>query len=434
MVEISGIFQQSQSMQLSKLLVRVLEKLERLEVIRWECTLVPSNILLHLNQRQRTPRVYIKTHGTLLSRDYSDRPKFNSPSIWSFSTSLSPANFCQHNAVKNLIFSSPSLQTLRIRIRYGVESGLPVLFILDRNDVLPAIKTMKLTNCRFERNQAERWAQCLQADHLKSLTLDGTDHLTDLLIHLTGRVPNLTSLGLRIRPDRYGNLSRTCAALEKFLRGINALESFTAFDFPRSILSTVVTLQGPHLRTLRFRRTRFNGPGKSVFTFAELRSYALSLPRLERLGIDLCVYQPPCYSYDILLGIGRFPGLKHVELNVPFLRGEYAAYHVNALGAEMVFRHLSWAKMWYKKLRPQEGPWARFETLDIKLGEWEPIRPPLASGSPIRQQMYTCRRVSDSSDKPMTVLVTRGYEPGDDDNRYERALASAGLRDMADGL
>ena len=80
--------------------------------------------------------------------------------------------------------------------------------------------------------------------------------------------------------------------LEAFLKEINSLESFTAYDLPKAVLPIIKPLHGPNLRKFRFRETSFenmmmNSRQRSSASCEELKGLASSLPRVERLGIDL---------------------------------------------------------------------------------------------------------------------------------------------------
>lgn len=106
--------------------------------------------------------------------------------------------------------------------------------------------------------------------------------------------------------------------LDIFLRQVNDLKAFTAYDLLKEPLRSAVFYHGNHLRQLRFRHTGFrfmeisrphnvrHSPfamdpefpeGSCLFSPDELRDLSAELPLVKRLGIDLCfknkVVSPP---------------------------------------------------------------------------------------------------------------------------------------------
>lgn len=248
-------------------------------------------IFEHLDQRQPTPHLYIESRASGLTSAISPRPLLHSVSLAWY-----PWNKPASSFIKRLILSSPSLNTCKLKGFSSDYSGNTSedtpSFILSPNDIFPPIKTLHAINCRFPSGQAEIWAQCLQFNNLRHLTLHDRIDILDLLTHLTGRVPDLTSFEIRIWNCSTTDSSHICMVLEAFLKEINSLESFTAYGLPKAVLPIIKSLHGVNLRKFRFRETSFenmmmNSRQRSSVSYEELKDLASSLLRVETLGIDL---------------------------------------------------------------------------------------------------------------------------------------------------
>ena len=131
-------------------------------------------ILDHLNQRQPTPHLYIESRVSGPTSESS-----SSPLLHSVSVAWHPWRKKAPSFIKRLILLSPSLHTCKLR---GYTDSPPEdspSFIFSPNDTLPAIKTLHAINCHFNSSQAETWAQCIQTNHLRHLTLHGSIDILD---------------------------------------------------------------------------------------------------------------------------------------------------------------------------------------------------------------------------------------------------------------
>lgn len=137
--------------------------------------------------------------------------------------------------------------------------------------------------------------------------------LLQLLALFNGKISDVTSLTLRIHDGTSPGISDDLySRLDKFLRSVNTLAAFTAYDISKSILPFVVSRHGPHLRRLRFRQTNFNVRDENQIrchsTFEELHNLASGLPQLQRLGVDLRFKgRLVCPRHGILTVMSRTP-------------------------------------------------------------------------------------------------------------------------------
>lgn len=104
--------------------------------------------------------------------------------------------------------------------------------------------------------------------------------------------------------------------------------------------------------------------------------------------------------------------------------------HINGAMAEDVSKYVVGEKGFYRKVLDQDEHWLPLEAVDIKLGEWEPC---LTGANhltgDLRNRKFACRRVDGFARKLKTSVIPINKFLFDDDNRYERALASVGLWD-----
>ncbi|PKY07410.1 hypothetical protein P168DRAFT_315919 [Aspergillus campestris IBT 28561] len=311
------------------------------------------------------------------------------------------------------------------------------------------LRTLCLTNFSVDSKRVTEWAQC---HHIRHLGLDGGAESLQLLTLFTGKMPDMTSLTLRIHhgtsPDITDDLY---TRLDKFLQHVNDLPvaAFTAYELSKSILLFLVSRRGPHLRRLRFWQTNFNMRDQDqeqircLFNFEELQNLAGVLPRLQRLGIDLRFKGH--LPYVILSGVACFPSLEHLELNASFSHGECGINGreplvnswLNAAVAEEAFRYVAGEKRSYGRIARIAGsttvPWSPFEGLDIKVGEWEPCvegyRKSISLTNPIF--LYACRWLACRPGKVDIVrLKCLAQQWPIEDDLYEQALARAGLWDV----
>lgn len=196
------------------------------------------------------------------------------------------------DGLKHVLPALPCLDRLDMKYMTGSQRSqrhTAPLFSLGSGDSIPSLRTLCLTNFAVDSNQVTEWDRC---HHIRHLGLDGGAESLQLLTLFTGRIPDMTSLALRIRdgtsPDILDDLH---SRLDKFTRSVNALAAFTTYDLSKGILPLVVSRHGPNLRRLRFRQTNFNMRDEEqircLFTFEELQNLASGLPQLQRLGIDL---------------------------------------------------------------------------------------------------------------------------------------------------
>ena len=133
--------------------------------------------------------------------------------------------------------------------------------------------------------------------------------------------------------------------------------------------------------------------------------------------------------------------MRQLEINAPFPREEGVLGlplgpthpHINEAMTEDVFKYVAGEKGYYRKVLNQDEHWLPLEAVDIKVGEWEPI---LTGGNHIEHQMrrghmFACRRVDGFARKLKTSAIAITEFLRDDDDRYERALASVGLWDRS---
>ncbi|KAB8267839.1 hypothetical protein BDV30DRAFT_243954 [Aspergillus minisclerotigenes] len=279
--------------------------------------------------------------------------------------------------LKRAILSLPSLERLDLKCDIGLESQKNPAITLRRGNVLPSLESLCLTNDSLDDDQASMWAECLQVDALRHLTLDGSiSTTTKLLDHLsspTSSVPSLTPLSVwNVKNTNAGLDTHAHESLDRFLSHITALEAFTAFDLPKSFIGHLIhrTPRVPYFE------------GRSLSTSDELKGMASKLPGLERLGIDLRFKEE--LSYDILSGVAYFPRLVLLELNTCFPSEfvncdfRYSPHLVdswlNLSIAEEAFRYIASAKRRHNaSINDTSGSWVAFKALDIKREEWEPV-------------------------------------------------------------
>ena len=188
------------------------------------------------------------------------------------------------------------------------------LFSLGSGDSIPPLRTLCLTNFTVDSERVNEWDQC---HHIRHLGIDGGAESLELLTFFTGKIPDMTSLALRICDGTSPNISDDLySQLDMFLQSVKSLAAFTAYDLPKDILPLLVSRHGPHLRRLRFRQTDFNRRGQEqircLFTFEELQKLASELPQLQRLGIDLRFKgHLVCTSYRTLTIMAKTPLTDH---------------------------------------------------------------------------------------------------------------------------
>lgn len=113
---------------------------------------------------------------------------------------------------------------------------------------MPLLRTLCLTNFTVESERVNEWVQC---HHIRHLGLDGGAESLQLLTLFTGKIPDMTSLALRIRDGTSPDISDVLySRLDKFLQSVNALAAFTAYDLSKGILPLLVSRHGPYIRRL----------------------------------------------------------------------------------------------------------------------------------------------------------------------------------------
>ncbi|KAL5356747.1 hypothetical protein BJX96DRAFT_143291 [Aspergillus floccosus] len=271
---------------LAPLLVSLVEKLPRLVVLRWRGRFpIPDGLLQHLNTRQLVPSMHFEgwPHYLLVAPFKHGLRCIRSLSVASYAKE-------ELHGLKPVVLALPCLDRLHMKYRTRSEgdSATPI-FSLRPGDSAPPLRTLCLTNFTVDSERVDEWPQC---HHMRHLGLDGGVESLHLLTLFTGRMPDMTSLTLRIHngtsPDIKDDLY---SQLERFLQRVHALAAFTTYDLPKAMLPLLVSRHGPYLRCLRFRRTsskmREEEQTRCLFTFEDLQNLASMLPRLQRLGIDL---------------------------------------------------------------------------------------------------------------------------------------------------
>ncbi|RJE24637.1 hypothetical protein PHISCL_03003 [Aspergillus sclerotialis] len=346
--------------------------------------------------------------------------------------------------------SLPNLNRLILKYFTRERGGTMPIFGLTPGSMLPSLRTLALTNFRFGPKEAAGWAQYLRNQHLRRLSLDGNIEMLDFIDCLSGYVPALESLTIRISngtdPD---TKSRTTRLLDAFLSHIDGLTAFTAYDLPKEVLYSAARYQRSHLRQLRFRETgypelRWSGDqGKDCpFSPEELKTLSSELPRIEQLGIDLRFKGKT--HYDILNALASFPNLKHLELNTPY-RTDWsfwghqsiaiAEQWLNESITEDAFNYVASQKKHHEKTSGDSTsttPCPKLKALDIKGGEWEPFMKDYKAKLLKGLCVYACRRGDAVPGKLYTVRLpckSQGSVSMVEDSMYEEALHSAGLLD-----
>lgn len=99
--------------------------------------------------------------------------------------------------------------------------------------------------------------------------------------------------------------------------------------------------------------------------------------------------------------------------------------------AEDVFKYVAGEKGYYRKVLDQNEHWLSLEAVDIKVGQWEPFLTGTIhlGGGEKSNHIFACRRVDGFARKLKTSVIPINKFILDDDDRYERALASVGLWD-----
>lgn len=217
------------------------------------------------------------------------------------------------DGLKHVLPALPCLDRLDLKYKTSPllsQRDTAPLFSLGSRDSIPSLRTLCLTNFTVDSNRVTGWDQC---HHIRHLGLDGGAELLQLLALFTGKISDVTSLTLRIHDGISPGISDDLySRLDKFLRSVNALAAFTAYDLSKRMLPLVVSRHGPHLRRLRFRQTNFNVRDENQirchFTFEELQNLASGFPHLQRLGIDLRFKgRLVCPRHGILTVMSRTP-------------------------------------------------------------------------------------------------------------------------------
>ena len=260
---------------------------------RWQTNHQIPSVLLNYLYHQGTPRLYIESPGEPAYRSFLlvDNQHLHLPYIHSLSFIWEAGCGGISDEIKRLILSNPFLHTLRLK------PSRQQPFVLTQGETLPPIKILHFTNFVSDHNQAEIWVQCLQSHRLKHLTLDCDFYSLQFLTHLSGKAPNLTSF--EIRNQEPLAVDSNCNRIQWFLRGIHSLQSFVAYNLPTTIFSIAASIHGEHLRKIGIRTNKWIGArGGALMSFQELRDLALTLPKVERLGIDLKFEGrlPVCYK------------------------------------------------------------------------------------------------------------------------------------------
>lgn len=254
----------------------------------------PPSLLQNLNSRQPTPYLYCEDSSHLLTDDGAPE---GIPCIRSLKITCN-YGLKSHdiNTLGKVIMSLPNLNRLILKCFTREPGGTIPIFGLAPGSTLPSLRTLALANFRFGPEEAAGWVQYLRNQHLRHLSLDGNIGMLDFIDCLSGCVPALESLTIRIynSMDPDTNNVRTSKILDTFLSNINELRAFTAYDLPKEIMYSAARYQRNHLRQLRFRETgypelRWSGDqGKDCpFSPEELKTLSTELPRIEQLGIDL---------------------------------------------------------------------------------------------------------------------------------------------------
>ena len=253
----------------------------------------PPLLLQNLNSRQPSP--YLLYEGS--SHDFIGNSALEGiPYIRSLSITCN-SRLKRHDisALGKVIMSLPNLNRLVLKCFTGKRGGIIPIFPLTPGSMLRSLRILALTNFWFGPKEAAGWVQYLRNQQLQHLSLDGNIEMLDFIDCLSGFVPALESLTIRIYnaidPDTN---ARTSTVLDAFLSLINAPRAFTAYDLPKEVLYSAVRYQRSYLRQLRFRGTgypelRWSGDqGKECpFSPEELKALSAELPRIEQLGIDL---------------------------------------------------------------------------------------------------------------------------------------------------
>ncbi|KAJ5787306.1 hypothetical protein N7457_002296 [Penicillium paradoxum] len=331
---------------------------------------LPYRVLQDLDARQLVPSLYFEGWPSKLL----DAPvKHVSHCIRSLSVASSDK--ASLDRVKDVLVSLPCLDRLDMKYFNHSKRDSAPLFSLGSADSIPSLRTLCLTNFTVDPKRENRWDQC---HHLRHLGLDGRGESLELLTLFTGKIPNVTSLTLRIHDGTSPDISEDlCSRLDNLLQSVNNLAAFTAYDLSKDIIPLLVSRHGPQLRRLQFRQTGFNKRDQDqircLFTFKELQNLARTLPRLQRLGIDLRFKGH--LSYDVLSGAACFPSLEHLELNSNFPFGETGANNrrpmvdswLNTAVVELAFRYVVGEKRYYERITdPTTVPWSHFTALDVK--------------------------------------------------------------------
>ncbi|CEN60230.1 hypothetical protein ASPCAL02671 [Aspergillus calidoustus] len=411
---------------------RLVENLPNLEAIRWRGIPFPPNLAQNLSDRLSPPQLYYEGLPQAIT---SNSLFIGASFIKSLSITCEPAPVEEHvvNKLGKLILSLSRLERLILKQagdRYWRDNKTlqnPAFRLAPDSKLPPSLRILSFTNFTFNEEQAAAWARCARG--VEYLALDGYMQLSTLLEALSGPLSGLKSLTLRVLNDEDHPIGpQFLAILDRFLQSIAKLECFSTYNFPKSVLVSVIRYHGNHLRQLRFRETGYSrihlqGPEYKdcLFSRDELYQLANELPHVERLGLDLRFEDK--IHYDYLDALARFSSLKYLELNTPSYRG--AA--VNAYSSKFwLDKSVTREVFQYVDARTER----RLAGLDIKVGEWEWMFVRGRNRTIRDAWIYAAWR---ESDVPNLVHVTclscefGGYLHLSEDDIYEQTVHAAGL-------
>lgn len=204
-----------------------------------------------------------------------------------------------YSLLMKIICTSPNLLVLRLENyssdpapeRYPRLSPQP-------GDQFPAIEHLHLSGYfAVEMEKSSHWADAIQWDALKSLTL-GNQAIVPFMRIAMGRLPHIESVGLfwDCRHDKDHFLFVDDLLLD-FLKGLPNLRSFATSNLHERLLFAICEIHGKHLRSFTYHRM-VDGVGDNwnnyysdamlpLFYDRTLNGLAPLLPHLESLEITI---------------------------------------------------------------------------------------------------------------------------------------------------